>query len=116
MVISTRQTLSVAREVFLFTSYPLIQGGKLPGEVAGRARCLYFLMKSNLFVRVGKQKNIYIKQTFSLKGASKTSQSNPKAYAICACTNRSSLKEFQANVQVSSTIIRFNSLLSAPKF
>ena len=56
MVISIRQTLSVAREVFPVTSYPLIQGGKLSGEVAGRARCLYFLMKSNLFVRVGKQK------------------------------------------------------------
>lgn len=105
MVISTRQTLSVAREVFPVTSYPLIQGGKLPGEVAGRARCLYFLMKSNLFVRVGKQKKIYIKQTFFSEGClPKLPKSNPKAYAICACTNRSPLKEFQANVQIDSTI------------
>ena len=70
MVISIRQTLSVAREVFPVTSYPLIQGGKLSGEVAGRAMCLYFLMKSNLFVRVGKQKKYISNKHFSLKGAS----------------------------------------------
>ena len=69
IVISIMQTLSVARKVFPVTSYPLTQDGKLPGEVAGRARCLYFLMKSNLFVRVGKQKKYISNKHFSLKGA-----------------------------------------------
>lgn len=70
MVISIIQTLSVAREVFPVTSYPLTQGG----EVVGRARCLYFFFDEikSLCESLEAEK-IYIKH-FSLKGAPKTSQ------------------------------------------
>ena len=48
---------------------------------------------------------IYIKQTFVWEGClPKLPKSNPEVYVICAGTNRSSLKEFQANVQIDSTI------------
>lgn len=101
IVISIMQTLSVAREVFPVTSYPLTQGG----EVAGRARCLYFFDEIKSLCESMEAEKIYIKQTFFSEGCPpKLPKSNPKVYVICAGTNRSSLKEFQANVQIDSTI------------